>query len=455
MSSIFAHNSRNVGAAQGFPGSSHHRISRTSRLLGLLVATWIAVMTVGPVATAAVEPAPTTVPLVVEADARPDGAFVDILEVTGWIDPVNAEFITQSLKKAKLDGAQAVVVQLNSPGSLLSETETAEFTAALTEQGRVPFAVWVGPSGARARNGALMLLDAADAVGVAGKVEVQRSGEAAMDSKAALKDKIAQIDAPVMAEFIGQLDGKKFQGVTLETAETQVKQADGRTLANLRTVRFQGLGLFAQLLHTVTNQLIVFLLLVVGLGLAVFEFYTGGVGIAAAVAAFCVGLSAYGLGVLPTRPLGLFLVVFSFLAFAIDVQAGQARFWTGVGTIALSVGSLILFKDGVTVPLWWAAINVVMIVLFMVAGMPTMIRTRFATPTIGRESMIGELGTAHSDVAPNGVVLVRGAQWPARTNRSTPLKAGQEVRVAALDGVVLEVEPLEGAARDHRERRTK
>ena len=66
--------------------------------------------------------------------------------------------------------------------------------------------------------------------------------------------------------------------------------------------------------------------------------------------------------------------------------------------------------------------------------------------------MIGEVGTAETAVDPDGVVLVRDAPWRARTNRATPIKAGEPVRVADIDGLVLEVEPLEGAARDYRER---
>ena len=90
----------------------------------------------------------------------------------------------------------------------------------------------------------------------------------------------------------------------------------------------------------------------------------------------------------------------------------------------------------------------------MLAGMPTMIRTRFATPTIGREWMIGEMGTAVVDVDPDGVVKVREAQWRARTNRATPIKAGEAIRVVDIDGPLLEVEPEAGGARDYREHRT-
>jgi membrane-bound serine protease (ClpP class) len=91
-------------------------------------------------------------------------------------------------------------------------------------------------------------------------------------------------------------------------------------------------------------------------------------------------------------------------------------------------------------------------VLFMLSGMTAMIRARFSTPTIGRENLVGEMGVAAVDVAPDGVVRLREALWRARTNRATPIKAGDAIRVVAVDGVVLEVEPPEGGARDHRER---
>ena len=85
--------------------------------------------------------------------------------------------------------------------------------------------------------------------------------------------------------------------------------------------------------------------------------------------------------------------------------------------------------------------------LFMVAGMPSMIRARFSTPTIGRESMVGELGTALGAIDPDGTVEVRGAPWRARTNRATPIGAGDRIRVVSIEGLLLEVEPEQGGAR--------
>ncbi|MCZ7528228.1 MAG: hypothetical protein M5U14_18760 [Acidimicrobiia bacterium] len=82
--------------------------------------------------------------------------------------------------------------------------------------------------------------------------------------------------------------------------------------------------------------------------------------------------------------------------------------------------------------------------------MTAMIRARFSTPTVGREGMVGETGEAEVDVAPDGVVRVRGALWRARTNRATPIRAGDRVRVVEVVGLVLEVEPEEGGARESR-----
>jgi membrane-bound serine protease (ClpP class) len=65
---------------------------------------------------------------------------------------------------------------------------------------------------------------------------------------------------------------------------------------------------------------------------------------------------------------------------------------------------------------------------------------------------VGETGLAEVDIAPEGVIVIRGARWRARTNRATPIHAGDEARVVAVEGLVLEVEPPEGGARDYRDR---
>jgi membrane-bound serine protease (ClpP class) len=247
--------------------------------------------------------------------------------------------------------------------------------------------------------------------------------------------------------------------VALETTEERVLDDGTVRRDTTATVRFSKLDLVDQLFHTVNSPAVTYLLLLIGLALLIFEFFTAGVGIAGVVGATCVVLACTGLATLPARGWAVALILAAMLAFAVDVQVGIPRFWTAVGVIATIVASLWMFEPlpGVTLRPSWITLVVGIggTVLAFVVGMPSMVRTRFATPTIGREWMIGELGEVVEAVDPDGVVSVRSARWRARTNRATPVAAGEPVRVIAIDGVTLEVEPLEGAARDHRERRAK
>jgi membrane-bound serine protease (ClpP class) len=138
----------------------------------------------------------------------------------------------------------------------------------------------------------------------------------------------------------------------------------------------------------------------------------------------------------------------------IDVQAGRIGPWTVMGGGALVAGSLTLYSGASELdPPWWILLLVCGgTILFFIGAMPSFVRARFSTPTVGREGMIGEMGTAEVAVSPDGVVLIGGARWRARTNRATPIPAGDPVRVIAVEGVVLEVEPEAGAARDYRDR---
>ena len=162
-------------------------------------------------------------------------------------------------------------------------------------------------------------------------------------------------------------------------------------------------------------------------------------------------LAGYGLGVLPIRWWGVGLICLSMLAFAIDVQTGVPRFWTAAGFVMFVVGSFTIY-DGYSLSWVTLLVAFVGVALTFLAGMPSMVRTRFSTPTIGREWMVGELGRAVTAVSPDGVVQIRDALWRASTNRATPIEELDRVRVTGIDGLVLEVEPEEGGARDYRDR---
>jgi membrane-bound serine protease (ClpP class) len=267
---------------------------------------------------------------------------------------------------------------------------------------------------------------------------------------------ISDEGVPTIRNMVFALDGVVVDGVELDTA-VETLNDDGTVSNDITTVRFHKLGIWSQLLHTSASPPVAYLFLIMGLALLVFEFFTAGIGVAGATGAVLVLLAFFGLGELPERGWALALIMGSMVAFAIDVQVGLPRLWTGVGLVMFTFGSLFLFPevDQQSLRVSWLTLLVGIggIALTFISGMPSMTRTRFATPTVGRERLIGELGRAMTDISPEGTVAVGAAQWKARTNRATPIKTGDTARVVAIDGVVLEVEPEAGGARDYRERR--
>jgi membrane-bound serine protease (ClpP class) len=386
-----------------------------------------------------------------------------------------------------------VVLQLDSGGGLDSDVEGLIDVIGASE---VPVAVWVGPSGSGAKGDALLLLQAGHVSGVSSDVRVgpltpaslDDTSDAAAEAAAARFAELAaargrpdafvetildggsygaeavigaqgvDVGAPTLGEFIVALDGREVTtaGGTQALSTAEVVDGDDGTpqrRAN-QDVVFSKLDLIARIQHTATNPSIAYLLLMVGLALIVFEYYTAGPGVVGAIGGVALAAAFAGFAHLPITWWALAVIVLSVVACCAELQVGTLSIYTALGTVGFVVGSLYLYGGSSRLdPPWWVLVCVILgMVLFMVGGMTAMVRSRFGTPTIGRESMVGEMGTAGSAVDPDGVVEVRGAQWRARTNRATPIQAGAAIRVVSVDGATLEVEPETGGAKDYRER---
>jgi len=380
---------------------------------------------------------------------RKPGAL-DVIEVTGRIDPIMVDFVERSLRRAAAGNDEVVVVRLDSRGSLVGRRQLDRLVA-LVADSKVPVAVWVGPTGARAYGGAFKLLGAARVAGMAPGARVGRSptnGVAdAIGVSAARRQGIVDNASPTLGDFLANLNGRDVGGRTLITSRvvtsggTPHQEAAGE-------VRFAKIGLVERVLHATARPTVAYLLLVVGLLLLVFEFFTAGIGVAGVTGAASLVLAAYGLAVLPTSPVALAAIGLGVFGFAVDVQTGAPRAWTVIGGVALFLGSWRLFPGDLALS-WLAMVFIIGgAAVLMISGMAAMVRSRFSTPTIGRESMTGEMGEATSGVDPEGTVRIQGAVWRARTNRATPIAAGDPVRVVGIDGLLLEVEPEEGGAKD-------
>lgn len=412
-----------------------------------------------------------------------DIAPVDVLQVSGFVDDILIDEISNAIERAQNGGAQALILQVNSDGTIVDDNVVAKLLNDIANA-PIPIGVWVGPTGSRFYGPAAQMLAVADVTGMAPGARVGyigvplkipsadidfgvaeenlRNGSVGLSEARALdifKQRIDDEGIPTVTSMLQAMNGYEESGNILLTTEQVVTDDGNLRFDTVATVRFSKLSLIDQLFHTVASPPVAYLLLLTGLALLVFEFYTAGVGVGGVVGAVCTFLAFSGLSVLPTRTWAIVVIGVAMLAFSVDVQVGIPRFWTGVGLLLTVIGTAFLFESlpGTSMRPTWIALLAGLggITLTFIVGMPNMVRTRFATPTIGREWMIGEIGTVITDVDPDGVVEIGTSRWRARTNRATPVLAGEQVRVAEIDGITLEVEPLEGAAKDYREMRDK
>ena len=386
-----------------------------------------------------------------------DVKSVVVVEASGLMDPVMVRMMQRTLEEVDTTKTIALVFQINISGSVVEEEKIVALGEAISSS-PIPISFWIGPSGSRAKGPITELALISGDIGISPGSKIGKIGQSILSSNSSeahknfdLNEKTFNYEeavekgiarsSPVLLEHLVGLEGFEV-----------ISDVDSGEIKPLTQTRFEEMDPPDQFFHSVGSPAITYLLFLAGMGLLVFELYTAGVGIAGVLGALCLLLGFYGLAVLPSNPWGIALLIFSMFSFAVDIQTGVPRFWSAVATISLVAGSLLLF-DGLSLSWLTLLFGILLTVSCMSAGMPAMIRTRFATPTIGREWIVGELGMALEEINPNGTVEVKGAIWKAQTNRATPIKVNDEIRVAAVDGFWLDVEPLEGAARDYRERK--
>jgi membrane-bound serine protease (ClpP class) len=422
--------------------------------------------------------------------AAPGHKGIDVVEVGGLLDPPTASLVLDAIHSANRDGSTMLVIRLDSRGAV--DTDVTPILHAIVAS-KVPVVAWVGPSGAEAKGAATLILEAAhvafvspgSSVGPAYPVRLDDPGDPPGAAVPALLRRYARpsdrsiagverlafhelsaneavrfraVDGirPTIGEVIVTLDGKTIHtaagDVKLSTAKV-VGHGTGRRRQPNQDVVFDSLSLGQRVQHSFINPSLAYFLLLAGLGLIVFEFFACSVGFAGAVGALATIGACYGFSHLPIRWWALALLVLAVFGFSIDVQAGAIGAWTYIASACLVAGSLTLYGGTDLAPAWWLVLIVCVVIIgFFVFALPAFVRARFSTPTVGREGMIGELGTAEVPVDPDGVVMIRGARWRARTNRATPIGLGDPVRVVAVEGLVLEVEPEAGGAKDYRDR---
>ncbi|HEX2050826.1 MAG TPA: nodulation protein NfeD [Actinomycetota bacterium] len=413
-----------------------------------------------------------------------DGArTVDLIEVEGVIDPPTSEYLRGRLNQAEADGVHAAVIQIDTPGGL--DVSMREIIKEILGS-EVPVVVWVAPRGSRAASAGTFIAYAANRVYMAESTELGAATPVNLgggEQPEALERKVVNdaaafirelaitrgrnadwaedavregasigateaVDIDVvdgMASSLGALleamDGERVEvadgEVTLETWD----EGAGRPSAR---VRFQGPNLLQRLLHAVTSPEIAYWLMLIGFFGIIFELYNPGIGLAGILGAVCLLLGFYALSVLPTNWAGVLLVVLAIVFFVVDLQTAGLGVWTAGGIAALVAGALVLFAGAapaLALSPWAIAGSVALTLLFFVSVMTAALRVRLRRPVTGEEAMVGVVGEAKTDIAPEGTVVTKGTLWRART-METAIAAGERVKVMATEGLVLLVEPL-------------
>lgn len=387
-----------------------------------------------------------------------------MVDVSGPLDDPAVDYLIDSI----LDNVNAEVVlfQLDSPAVVADPTRFFELLELVADP-PVPVAVWIGPAPAVAYGGVVDLLVAAQIkvaaprveIGLARPVIAANPGALEPTTPPALAESFIVVQAPVpgVVDIVSPAIRQVLQeldGITVTTGAgsralgtISVDVVDGEEVISTIDVVYHKPGLWARFLRLAATPEATFLFLLAGLTIVAFEFYAIGPGVAAGVAAISLFLASAGIASLPLRWWAVLAAVVGWWLMTVSYQRGGVAFLTGLGSMVMLLGGLWFVAGAPQLQMnpFAAALVVASVTAFYVVAMPTVARARFSTRTIGRDHLIGREGVATADFDPDGEVEVDGARWRASAHRASGISRGDRVRVTAVDGTYLEIEPEQPA----------
>jgi len=402
------------------------------------------------------------------------GGEVVRMRVEDTIQPASQQFIERALAEAVERDAVLVVMELDTPGGLVDTTR--DITTAITTS-PVPVVVFVNPPGARAASAGFFILISADVAAMAPGTNTGAAhpvGGQGENLPEDVRDKITN-DAAAMVRSLAE-----HRGRNPETAERAVIESISLTaeealeerlidliatdindlleqLNGMEVTRFNGdvvnLDLdelqmveieptFAERLFSVlANPNIAYLLMALGaLGLYVEITHPGGI-LPGVVGVIFLLLGLYSVSVLPVSWAGVALIFVALMLFILEVKVTSYGLLTVGGVISFVLGSLMVF-DG-PIPAMRVSMGVVLPTAVVVATLTGFLLTRVLwahrqPPMTGHEGLVGDVGRAIGEIAPEGKVAVHGEYWNARSVGSA-IADGDRVRVVAVQGSWIEV----------------
>ena len=402
------------------------------------------------------------------------------VDIDGVVHPISVEVVTSAIAQAKRENATLLLVRLNTPGGLMDAMRSI---IQAFDSSPIPVVTYVTPSGGYAASAGFFLLEAGDVAVMAPGTNTGAAHPVAMGGEmdAVMSLKVENDAAAYMRSICAR------RGRNGEVAETAVRQSksfterealdqhlidliasekdlmsalDGRvvtrfdgTQVTLRTagaeVEAYQPSLRERIISAVADPNLALLLLVIG-GLAIYlEFSSPGMIAPGVIGAILVLVGLAAISVLPINWLGVALLILAFTLFALEAKFAAHGVLAVGGTVSMVLGAVMLIDSpwpairihwatAIALALPFSAITMLLLTLAM--------RARRNKVETGREGMMGQIGTAWTEIAPAGKVFVHGEYWDAVAPQ--PVAVGARVRVTAIDKLKLTVEPVPDRKRE-------
>ncbi len=398
-----------------------------------------------------------------------------LIKVTGAIGPITASYIQRAMALASRQQYCCLIIQLDTPGGLLSSTKDIVQTLLSP---KLPTVVYVAPAGATATSAGCFVTLAADvaamapgtSIGAAHPVEMGGGNVASTDSvmkqklenyassfiesiahkrnrnvewakssvrqsaaitaEQALSMKVIDVLAPTAADVLKQIDGRIIEGKPLHTASAQLVPIP--MLA--REKIFQRLW----------GPEVMYILMLVAIYGIIGELSNPGTILPAVAGIIALVLALFMASILPVNITGVVLIVLAVCLFVADAFAATHGVLTVGGIVSFVVGSMLLFDTAQSAFRLSLALIIpatVVTALFFIAVLGAGLRAQLLPKRTGKEAMTGKTGTAQTAVTPDGgTVFVEGEYWNAKSD--VAVEQGASVEVIEVKGLTLTIRPV-------------
>jgi membrane-bound serine protease (ClpP class) len=398
---------------------------------------------------------------------------IHVLSIADVINPVSAEYITESLKAAVHQGAQALIIQLDTPGGL---DKSMRLIIKDMLNSPIPVIVYVAPSGSRAASAGTFITLAAHVAAMAPSTNIGAAHPVAVGSGEMGKEMAEKVtnDAAAYIKSIAERRGRNLEWAekavreSISASESEalqhrlidlialdlndlLRQLNGRkvrTAAGERTIRTDEMvlqhvemSLRQRLLSMLADPNVAYMLLMLGAAGLFFEISTPGVVLPGVIGGISLLLGLYALQLLPVNYAGLALTALAIILFIAEIKVTSYGALTIGGIISMILGALMLFDAPPPLPglsLWVAVPTTLLVAGFFVFLVGAALKTLSQPPYSGREGLRQKVGVALTPIdQKQGKVFVAGERWDAHSEE--PIEQGGEVEVVQLDGMTLRV----------------